>query len=181
MSDVRIALVVAAARNDVIGANGQLPWRIPSDLKLFKALTLGKPVIMGRKTFEAIGKPLPGRDNIVVSRTPELVAATPDISVAKTITDAISLARTFAEQRGCDEIAVIGGAEIYRQTLGRADRIYLTRVDAAPEGDATFETPSPDQWRLVERRPIDRGQADDHRVELLVFDRVSSGATETSP
>src|SRR5690606_41971958 len=103
-ADPVIALVVAAAENDVIGRGGKLPWRIPSDLRLFRRLTMGKPVIMGRKTFESIGKPLDGRDNIIVSRDPAFAAA--DIIVKRTLADAIAEARTLAARRGIDEIMV---------------------------------------------------------------------------
>ena len=166
----RIAIIVAAAENGVIGANGGLPWRLSSDLKRFRALTMGKPMIMGRKTFQSLGKPLDGRDNIVVSRDPGF---RPDgVLVAPSLEAALDLAAACAERRGSDEIMVIGGAEIYRAALPLAGRIYLTRVHARPQGDATFAPLDPARWREVSREPLPRGERDDHAATLLVFDSI---------
>jgi dihydrofolate reductase len=138
---MEIALIVAAARNRVIGVDGGLPWRIPADMKWFRARTLGHHVVMGRKTWASIGKPLAGRTNLVVSRNPELVA--PGAEVVSSLERAIAI----AERAGEDELFVIGGEALYRESLPRADRIYLTEVDAAPEGDAFFPDIDPGQWR----------------------------------
>ena len=143
----RIVLVVAVAENGVIGHRGGMPWRLPTDLAHFRAVTLGKPVVMGRKTFGAIGRPLPGRDNIVVTRDPTLSIA--NAHVAHSVEEALALGAELAEARGggeadaACEIAVIGGAEIFAATLGRADRIHLTRVHARPEGDTFFPALDP--------------------------------------
>jgi dihydrofolate reductase len=134
------------AKNRVIGANNTLPWRLPEDLKHFKALTLGHPVVMGRKTFESIGKPLPGRTNIVVTRSPGF-AATGCLVVNS---PEAALAVAFAAEGG-NEACVIGGAELYRALLGRADCIYLTEIDREVEGDAYFPELDPKQWQEVER------------------------------
>lgn len=133
---IHIALVVAVAENDVIGVAGGLPWRIADDLKWFKSVTMAKPIIMGRKTFQSIGKPLPGRRNFVVTRSPDFHP--PGVETAPSIDDALNRACRAASELGVDEIAVIGGAEIYELALPRADRIYLTRVHAHPVGDAYF-------------------------------------------
>jgi len=170
--DIRVVLVVAAARNGVIGANGTLPWRMPSDLKLFRRLTIGKPIIMGRKTFAAIGKPLDQRRNIVMTRDASFSAA--GVDVAGDLEAALARGGEAAEVMGADEIAVIGGAEIYRQTLPMADRVYLTHVDAAPEGDAVFPDLGP-EWRLVERQALVQGPRDDHAGELRIYDRSRHG------
>ena len=128
---VRIAFVVATAENGIIGRNGKLPWRLPSDLKRFRQVTLGKPVVMGRKTYDSIGKPLDGRENIVVTR--QAGFSRPGVHVASSVEQALALGQELAEGRGVDEVMVIGGAEVYRVALPRAERIYLTLVHAEPE------------------------------------------------
>ncbi|SHI91074.1 dihydrofolate reductase [Hymenobacter daecheongensis DSM 21074] len=139
-----IALVVAAAQNGVIGRDNQLIWHLPADLKHFKQLTTGHPIIMGRRTFEAIGKPLPYRTNIIVTRQAEWQQ--PGCEVAHSVPGALELARTFDEN-----IFVIGGGEIYRQALPAADVVYLTEVHHDFEGDATFPELSPLEWREENR------------------------------
>lgn len=133
-----ISIIVAVAENGVIGSNNALPWRLPDDLKRFKALSWGKAVIMGRKTFDSIGRPLPGRTNIVVSRRPGLQIA--GATVVGTLDAALAAAAPL-------EAAVIGGAEIYRQALPRTDTIHLTRVHARIAGDVSFPPLDPAQWR----------------------------------
>lgn len=168
---VLISLIVAVAKNGVIGANGGLPWRLSSDLKTFRRLTLGKPIVMGRKTFASLGKPLDGRDNIVVSRDPHFA---PDgVSVFSSVGEALVLARALARTNGSDEVMVIGGAEIYRATLPVANRVYWTAVDAEPQGDVVFPSLSPAEWAQVSSEPLDRGPRDDHAATLIVFDRTA--------
>lgn len=166
---MKLSLIVAVAENGVIGRDGGLPWRMSSDLKTFRRLSMGKPMIMGRRTFESIGKPLDGRDNIVVTR--DAMFAADGVSVCETITDAITLARVLATTRGTDEIMIIGGAKIYDATLDLADRIYFTRVHAEPEGDRYFPTPDPDRWQVVSREALAKGDRDDHAATLIVYDR----------
>lgn len=139
-----LVLVVAIAENGVIGNAGQLPWQLSSDLKQFRKLTMGKPMVMGRKTFNSIGKPLGGRDNIVVSRDRSFGAE--GILVANDMESALQLARECAHSRGVGEIAVIGGAQIFRETLPLADRIELTRVHASPNGDTFFPELDAGDW-----------------------------------
>ena len=170
MPDIIIALIVAAAENGVIGRAGRLPWRMPSDLKIFRRLTLGKPIVMGRKTFESIGKPLDGRDNIVVTR--DAAFRHPGVEVAPSLDAALSLAEQLARRRGVHEISVIGGAEIYRAAYLRADRIYLTRIHARPDGDATFADPAPMLWSLTSSTPIAPSPHDDHTATLLIYERI---------
>jgi len=142
-----VSLVVAAAANDVIGRDNRMPWHLPEDLAYFKRLTLGHPVVMGRKTYEsvlaALGKPLHGRTNIVVTRQAGFTA--PGCVVVASLDAALVAARAT------EEIFVIGGAEIYRLALKHADRVYLTRIDAAFEGDVTFPALDPAVWREAER------------------------------
>ncbi|MEM1306315.1 MAG: dihydrofolate reductase [Pseudomonadota bacterium] len=170
----RVTQVVAVARNGVIGRNGTLPWHVPSDLKTFRRLTIDKPVIMGRKTFVAIGKPLPRRDNIVVTRQADFTA--PDAIVCGDISAALNAARTCAAARDADEIAIIGGAEIYAATRTITDRIYLTLIDAEPDGDASFAMPDPSTWTCVARAPIAPDERDDHAAELLTYEQVDTTA-----
>lgn len=168
---MKIAFVVAVAENGVIGRGGTLPWYVPSDLKTFKRLTLGKPVIMGRKTFASIGKPLPGRDNIVVTRDGTFKAE--GVERASTIEEALAIARRKAAERGVDEIMIIGGAQIYAASLPLADRIYLTRIHARPDGDATFPEPDPAVWREVSRAPVPPDPRDDASGTLLILERAT--------
>ncbi|MEM9209414.1 MAG: dihydrofolate reductase [Pseudomonadota bacterium] len=159
---MRISLVVAASTNNVIGRDGALPWHISEDLKHFKAITLGHPIIMGRRTFESIGRALPERLNIVVTRNPEFVAA--DCTVVDSPAAALHAAETM--QQGADEVMIIGGSEIYRLFLPMAERIYLTRVAIDVEGDATFPELDIANWRIVEEQ---RFAADDSRELAFSF------------
>lgn len=164
-----LCLVVAAAENGVIGRSGKLPWHIPSDLKTFKQLTLGRPVVMGRRTFASIGRPLPGRDNIVVTRDRTFAPA--EVLVATSVQEALQRARERASVLGVDEIMVIGGADIYAQTLPHADRIYLTRVHAQPDGDARFADPDPSTWQCTSKMPIIGEAKDEFPCTLMVYER----------
>jgi dihydrofolate reductase len=173
---IHITLVVAAAENGIIGRAGGLPWHIPSDLKTFRRLTLGKPIVMGRKTYEAIGKPLDKRDNVVVTRDADWRPQNdPDqrVIVANSVEAALARAGHLAEKAGADEVAVIGGADIYRQALAYATRVYLTLVHARPDGDATFPSLDPAQWTEVSRIPGERQAADVYDWTLTVWERRS--------
>ncbi len=167
-----ISLVVAVAENGVIGHEGQLPWRLSSDLKHFRRLTFGKPVIMGRKTFESIGKPLDYRDNIVVTRNADFWAD--GIEVVSSVEAALQLGQQLAHERQVDDVIVIGGAEIYKAVLDKADRIFLTRVHASPEGDTTFPELDPDEWRETICKHHEAGPRDDHDFSLIVLERMQS-------
>lgn len=163
---MRISIIAALAANGVIGRDNRLPWRLSADLKRFKALTMGHHLVMGRKTFASIGKPLPGRTTIVITRDADFRAD--GIQVAHSIDDALALARSD------DEVFVAGGAEIYQQVLHLADRMYLTRVHADVEGDATFpEFDDVTEWRLddVEHREPD--EKNEHPFSFLVYDRAA--------
>jgi dihydrofolate reductase len=166
---VRISIIVAAAENGVIGVGGGLPWRMSSDLKTFRRLTMGKPIIMGRKTFQTLKKPLDGRDNIVVSRDPNFAPL--GATVVDSLTDAITLGQMLALSKGEEEILIIGGAEIYRAALPRASRIYLTRVHAAPEGDVFFAPLEPADWVEVSSEPLPKTDRDEFAATLVVLDR----------
>ena len=165
----RITLIAAVAENGVIGRAGRLPWRLPSDLKRFRELTLGKPVIMGRKTYLSLGKPLAGRDNIILSRQPHFHPA--GVYAAAGIEEALAVATRLAAARGVDEVMVIGGQEIFRLALDRAERIHLTLVHASPPGDARFDPPGPPCWRETARRPMRQGPNDQFPADFIVLDR----------
>jgi dihydrofolate reductase len=165
-----IAHVVAVARNGVIGVGGGLPWRLPGDLKHFKAVTMGHPVVMGRKTYDSIGRPLPGRANIVVTRNPDFrpggVQVAADIDAALGAADALCRARAAAD--GEAWIMVIGGGEIYRQTMGRAQRLYLTEIDADVDGDTRYPAFDRTAFAETERRNVAAdGDAPAHRYITL--------------
>ena len=164
-----ISIVVAVADNGVIGRDGGLPWRISSDLKTFRRLTMGKPLIMGRRTFQSLKKPLDGRDNIVVTTNP--VYRPDGALMAADFESAIELARTCAAERGVDEIAVVGGTAIFDAALRIADRIYKTQVHGAPEGDAVFPSADWSAWGEVSREALPRGPNDDFSATLVVLDR----------
>ena len=144
---MRTSLIVAAAENGTIGQNGRIPWHLSADLRYFKQVTMGAPVIMGRKTYESIGCALPGRANIVVTRNEKFQAL--DIDVVLNLEDALSKARAILEKEGGEELFVIGGAEIYAQAMRMADRIYLTRVHAEFPGDVFFPRLEEDSWKEV--------------------------------
>lgn len=158
----------------MIGREGGLPWRMSSDMKLFRSLTMGKPLIMGRKTYQSLPrKPLDGRDNIIVSRDPGFVPenATDDVHVVRSYDDAVSLGRKRAGERGVDEIMVIGGARIYRSALPSADRIYLTRVHARPPGDVALDELDWSRWQEISRTELVQGEKDEFPATLLVLER----------
>jgi len=166
---VRIAFAVAVAENGVIGARGELPWRLPADLKRFRRTTMGKPIVMGRKTYVSIGKPLDGRDNIVVTRDRSFSA--PGVHVVFTIDEGVALGGKLAVQRGVDEVVVIGGAEIFRATLAAADRIYLTLVRGRPAGDTRLDAFDPAEWTETAREPMPQGPGDQYPADFIVLDR----------
>ncbi|MGD8175901.1 dihydrofolate reductase [Marinimicrobium sp. ARAG 43.8] len=166
---MNVALIVAAASNGVIGRNNQLPWRLPGDMKYFKEVTMGKPVIMGRKTHESIGKPLPGRLNIVVSRSLHR-SQDSNLRWVTSVEEALALARR--EEPLAIEIMVMGGEQIYRQSLPLADRVYLTRINLEVEGDAWFPELDPDQWRLESEHPGEASAAVAHTFQR--FERITT-------
>lgn len=146
----RLALIAAVAENGCIGIDNKLPWYLPEDLKYFKAVTSGKPVIMGRSTFDSLGRPLPNRTNIVITRNRDYTAPE-GVRVVYSLDEAIKLAEAVAHIAGNDEIVVIGGAQIYAEALPRIDRMYLTEVKKSVPGDAFFPKWDAVQWRQVSR------------------------------
>ena len=146
-----LSLIAALGENRVIGVDNSMPWHLPGDFKYFKATTLGKPIIMGRKTWDSLGRPLPGRLNLVVSRQTDL--ALEGAEVFPSLDAAVERAQAWALEQGVDELMLIGGAQLYAQGLEQADRLYLTRVALSPEGDAWFPAFDANQWTLVSNLP----------------------------
>lgn len=148
-SQVAVGMIVAMASNGVIGRDNQLPWHLPNDLKYFKATTMGKPIVMGRKTYESIGRPLPGRPNIVISSDPTFQAE--GVLPASTIDQALALGKQTARDIGVSELMIIGGSQVYKALLPAVDRLYLTEVHAEVEGDSYFPCLNFEQWQELER------------------------------
>lgn len=165
----RLALIAAVARNGVIGRNGDMPWHIPSDFAWFKRTTMGKPMIMGRKQFETFPKPLPGRPHIVVTRqrayAPEGVVVVHDLDAA------YALADRLAAEANADEIAVIGGGDIYAQALARADRLYISHVELSPAGDVHFPAIDPEIWAVVDEPAVTPSEKDAAPYSVKVYER----------
>lgn len=168
---MRLALIVAQGRNRVIGNDNKLPWYLPEDLRYFKQVTLGKPIIMGRKTFESIGRPLPGRMNIVITRDQAWSAE--GVTIVNSLDEAIEVGEAQALIDGCEEAVVIGGAQIYEQALSRIDRLYLTQVEAEPEGDAYFPQIEFAQWQELGRESFPAGdQPNRYPYSFIVLERL---------
>ncbi|AZC21369.1 Dihydrofolate reductase [Pseudomonas sp. CMR5c] len=164
-----LSLIAALAENRVIGIDNSMPWHLPGDFKYFKATTLGKPIIMGRKTWDSLGRPLPGRLNIVVSRQTDL--ALEGAEVYPSLEAAVVRAEQWALEQGASELMLIGGAQLYTQGLEQADRLYLTRVALSPEGDAWFPEFDEQRWKLVSDQP-NPAQGDKPAYSFEVWERA---------
>ena len=163
-----LSVIVAMAHNRVIGLNNQMPWHLPADLAWFKKNTLNKPVIMGRKTFESIGRPLPNRHNIVISRQIESIDnKISNVSRVKSIDEAISLAQ--AQQP--DEVFIIGGGNIYQQVLPLIDRLYLTHIDAELQGDTYFPDYLPEQWQVIYQEDHQADEKNSYPYQFKILQR----------
>ena len=158
-----ITLIVAASANNVIGADGELPWRLPADLQHFKRLTMGKPIVMGRLTWESIGRPLPGRQNIVITRNPDYVAEGCDVVT--------SPAAALDAAGEVDEVMIIGGSQVYAMFRPLAGRLHLTRVDAEIDGDAFFEPPDVNNWQQTHCEPHAADDANEYAYEFRIYER----------
>ena len=166
---MRVSIIAAVAENGIIGRDGKLPWHLSEDLRRFKRLTMGHTIVMGRRTWESIGRPLPGRRMVVVSRQPQYRARPEGVEVAACLNDALRI----AEAAGDDEVFIIGGAELYRAALIKADRLYLTRVRAKVAGDTYFPEVDWQQWRLLESEKHDADDGNDYRYSFEVFERAA--------
>ncbi len=154
---MKLSLIVAVADNGVIGKDNAMPWHIPGDLKYFKATTMGKPIIMGRKTFDSLGRPLPGRPNLVITRN--LAFHADGATCVSSIEEALQVGDTLAAELGVDEVMVIGGAAIFAYTLPLAHRLYFTEVHAAPTGDVFFPAFERATWHELSRTPVPATEA----------------------
>lgn len=162
---------IALARNGVFGRDGGLPWRLRTDLQMFKALTMGKPIIMGRRTWESLPrKPLPGRMNIVLTRDSSFEA--PGALVCETLSEAVGIGREQAQEDGVDEVCVIGGAGVAKAAFPRATRLYLTEVEGDPEGDVFLEPFDETGWREVRREHHPAGEHDQYPFTFRVLERL---------
>lgn len=169
MNSLPLVLVVAVAENGVIGRKGQLPWRIPGDLKHFKAVTMGKPMLMGRKTYESIGKPLPGRTNIVLTRDKNWHAE--GVLVGHSLDEVVRLANEDARKTGAHEVAIIGGSSLFEETLPAAAKIELTEVHALPEGDVFFPYYDRARFRETRREGPMQGEKDQYPYSVVTLER----------
>lgn len=166
---MRLAIIVAQAENRTIGINNKLPWHLPEDLKYFKQVTMAKPIIMGRKTYESIGRPLPGRTNIVISRDSSYQRE--GIRVVHSLEAACDLAESICVIEGQDEAMVIGGSQIYAEALATCDRLYLTQVHAEVEGDAQFPAFDESEWRELGRETFASDGRNPYNYSFIVLDR----------
>ena len=166
-----VALIVARARNGAIGRDNQLPWRLPEDLKYFKRVTMNQPVVMGRNTWESLGKPLPGRDNIVITRQPGYCAA--GATVVHDLHSALALADSLAGARGEEEIMIIGGAQTYAEALPLVTRAYVTDVHADIDGDTVFPALAAGKWREVARQDFSACEKNPYTYSFVTLERCS--------
>lgn len=166
----RLVAVVAMAENNVIGRDGEMPWRLATDLKRYRRLTMGKPMIMGRKTLVSIGRVLDGRDSVVLTRSATLPIA--GAHAVATPEAALALAEELAGQRGADEIVIAGGAEIYTLFMDRLERLYVTHVEARPEGDTLFPAIDPLRWKIVQYEDVSAGERDSAASRFVIYDRI---------
>ncbi len=160
-----VAMIAAVARNGVIGAGGKIPWRLPSDFAFFKRQTMGKPLILGRATFESIGKPLPGRTSIIVTRNHDFA---PEGTV---VVGSLDLALQVAQAARPEEVMIGGGGDIYRQSMPLADRLYITHVALDSEGDVTFPEIDPGVWREAEAIYVPRTEKDSANFRIVRYER----------
>lgn len=171
---IKISLIAAVARNNVIGADQTIPWHIPSDFAWFKQTTMGKPMIMGRKQFETFPKPLAGRPHIVVTRQQDYAPA--DVIVRHSLDEALGVAKGLAQSSGVDEVMVIGGGDIYAQALPLADRLYISHVDLEPVGDVRFPVIDSAVWHVVAEPDMPRSVKDGATYSIRIYERRGASA-----
>lgn len=164
---IPVSLIVAIAQNGTIGRDGGMPWRLSTDMKRFKADTMGNPIIMGRKTFDSIGKPLPGRLNVVITRSHDWRAD--GAERASSLDEAIEISRQHADAK---EICVIGGGQIYAEALPKADILRVTHILADIEGDTMFPEIDPEMWRQISAQDFPAGEKDSHPTQYTIYERV---------
>lgn len=174
MAPIKTVIIVAVSDNGIIGRDGDMPWKLSTDLKRFKALTMGKPLVMGRKTFESVGsKPLPGRPHIIVSRSQ--VLDMPGVETVASLKEALDRAKAIAAESGVDEVCVVGGGEIYRQALELADVMHVTHVETVVEGDTSFPSIDPAMFEVVEETSVAAGEKDNYPTRYAIYRRRAAG------
>ena len=166
---MKLAVICAMSKNGVIGKDNELPWNLPGDLKHFKQTTLGCPIIMGRKTWDSIGRPLPGRTNIIVTRSCGFESD--EIKIARSFKSALNLAKSSLTSESATEIFVIGGAQIYKEAFPLANRFYLTRVDSFIDGDTYLEGFDEADWIEISRKSFNAARSEGHNYSICVLDR----------
>lgn len=171
---VPVAMIAAIGENFVIGREGQIPWRLPTDFAHFKRMTIGKPLIMGRKTFASIGRPLPGRTNLIVTRQPDFAAD--GVVVCRSLEEALARAQAIAATDGAGEVMIGGGGELYREAMPLAERLHITHVAASPEGDARFPPIDPEVWEVTQRHEVGRTDKDSADFTVLTYSRRGRSA-----
>lgn len=162
-------MIAGVAENGVIGSDQTIPWRVPSDMAFFKKTTMGKPIVMGRKQYETVGRALPGRTNIVITRQQDYRPE--GILVFHDINSALERARSIARADGVDEIMIIGGGELYAQLIGRADRLYITHIDLRPAGDVVFPAIAEADWTVVDLPEVLPSERDEASYRVKVYER----------
>ena len=176
MSNLPLVIVAAVARNGVIGDGEKLLWRLPDDLRRFRALTMGKPLLMGRRTWDSIGRPLPGRESIVLTRDADFHPA--GAHVARSLDEALAIGEARARAMGASEIVVAGGGDLYAQIIGRADRLCVTEVDLTPPGRAVFPRIDPEVWRETARETHPAGGGNEAGFSFVTFERRDRSAAQ---
>jgi len=167
-----LSMIVATADNNIIGKDNDMPWHLPADLAYFKKVTLGKPIIMGRKTYESIGRPLPGRRNIVISRDESYAA--PGIDTVTSVEEALALVNGANGEEAVKEIMVIGGGAIYAHCLPKADRLYITHINANIEGDTKFPDYNNGPWKKISSELLEVGEKNIYSLNFCIYERTSS-------
>lgn len=170
MNAIKTVIIVAVSDNGIIGRDGDMPWKLSTDLKRFKALSMGKPLVMGRKTFESVGsKPLPGRPHVIVSRCQQIEM--PGVETVASLEEALRRAKKLAVDAGVDEVCVVGGGEIYRQALGLADVLHVTHVETIVDGDTSFPAIDPEIFERVEETRVPAGEKDNYPTRYAIYRR----------
>lgn len=171
---IKIAMIAGVAENGVIGSDQTIPWRVPSDMAFFKATTMGKPVVMGRKQYETVGRPLPGRTNIVITRQADYQ---PDgVLVFHDVAAGVEKGLEIAAKDGVDEIMIIGGGELYAQLMDRADRLYISHIDLSPAGDVLFPAIKSEDWAIVDLPEVAPSPKDEASYRVKVYERRKASA-----
>lgn len=168
MNKMTVSMIAAVSKNGIIGRDGDMPWRLSTDLKRFKKITIGCPIIIGRKTFQSFGGPLPGRQNVVISRSPFQANG---ITNTHSLEDAVKIATDTANKDGKDEVFIAGGGQIYELGLTLADRLYITHINAEIDGDTKFPEIDSETWHITHEEDVPAGEKDNYATRYVIYDR----------